>query len=191
MTTVSLHPAVAPRLNLEDAARHVELVAGSRDTEVFVRFLDDAKSGMAPAERHGTIEKLWSDIAVFQRDHYGVFLIPNATATAADFVRDEDIMDIRVVFIDADGIAEPPHWHVPPAFLIHTSAGKWHAYWIVGDLPVAEFQQIQRRLAAHYGTDPKVCNPSRVMRLAGTIHWKDPEHPQLVTLDDRTEGQGP
>jgi hypothetical protein len=42
---------------------------------------------------------------------------------------------------------------------------------------------VQARLAAHYGTDPKVCNESRVMRLAGTLHLKNPSQPLLVRIE--------
>jgi hypothetical protein len=179
-----------PRSNKLAALRHVELVTGAPDTEVYLRFLDDTKTGRPAAERYGTIENMWPVILDFQRQHYGVFLIPNATEAAGAFVCDSDVKIVRAAFIDADGVAEPNEWHVLPAFLVRTSPGKWHAYWIATGIAVAEFQQLQRRLAAHYATDAAICNPSRVMRLAGTIHWKDPEHPHLVTLEDRTQGSG-
>lgn len=60
----------------------------------------------------------------------------------------------------------------------------WHAYWRVADCPVAAFEAAQKRLAARYGSDPGVHDPSRVMRLAGTLHTKG--EPRYVNLAWRT-----
>jgi hypothetical protein len=67
----------------------------------------------------------------------------------------------------------PDEWHARPDFIVQRDTTHWHAYWLIDDCPVADFRDVQRRLAAHYGTDTAVCNPSRVMRVAGTLHQKD------------------
>jgi AAA domain len=55
-------------------------------------------------------------------------------------------------------------------------------------MAVADFREAQQRLIAHYSSDPLVCNRSRVLRLPGTLHLKDPANPQLVTFEDHTGG---
>jgi hypothetical protein len=46
-----------------------------------------------------------------------------------------------------------------------------HAYWLVGgDCSEAEWREIQERLIAYFNSDPKIKNPSRVMRLPNFDH---------------------
>ncbi len=62
----------------------------------------------------------------------------------------------------------------------------------VGDMPPAEFARAQKRLAKHYGSDPKVFNPSRVLRLAGTWNLKNAETrpPLQYVLQEQEEREG-
>jgi len=64
-----------------------------------------------------------------------------------------------------------------------------HWWWRVED-PIGDmvaFRAQQQAIAAAYGGDPSVCNPGRIMRLAGSIAWptKPGRVAQLVTM---TEG---
>lgn len=168
--------------DLTAARRHVELLTASPDTQVCVRFIHDSDRTAPGVKITGTIAALWPTIEQGQAAGYGVFVIPNEGGN-----RDEDISTIRACFIDADGIPQPDTWHVKPDFVIVRDKTHWHAYWRMVDLPVSKFREAQLRLAAHYGTDTKVCNPSRVMRLAGTLHLKDPKLRHLVIIDDAAE----
>lgn len=49
-----------------------------------------------------------------------------------------------------------------------------HAYWLVGeDCTEAEWRKVQRRLIGYFKSDPKIKNPSRVLRLPGFDHVSD------------------
>ena len=87
---------------------------------------------------------------------------------------DADISRIRAVFADLDGAPLEPveRCGLEPHVIVETSPGKYHAYWIVRDLPVTEFRGVQRRIAERFNSDTQVKNPSRVMRLPGFIHQK-------------------
>ncbi|NSL72458.1 hypothetical protein C6Y62_11625 [Hyphomicrobium sulfonivorans] len=112
-----------------------------------------------------------------QADGYGVFVVVNAGGH-----QDNEITRVRAVFVDGDDVPMPDKWHMAPAFFVQRSDVRWHAYWRVDDLPVTAFKEAQLRLAAYYKSDTSVCNPSRVMRLAGTIHSKDGSPPVVVEL---------
>jgi len=127
----------------------------------------------------GTLTDLWPEIKIAQTEGYGVFVVVNEGGHD-----DDSITGIRAVFIDGDDIPMPKTWHVQPSFFVQRSATQWHAYFFVRDMPVESFRPAQLRLAAHYGTDSKVCNPSRVMRLAGTLHLKDPSAPFLMGFEE-------
>lgn len=153
--------------DIELALRHVEFGKGNLDTPVNIRLLDDRKEGRSARKLFGTVRELWPQILAAQAEGYGAFFVVNEGGDT-----DAEITSICAVFVDADGIPLPEQWHVPPDFIVQRDETHWHAYWRTLDLPVNRFREIQRRLAAHYGTDPAVCNPSRVMRLAGTLHQK-------------------
>jgi hypothetical protein len=153
---------------LETARRYVEALTGDPDTPMNVRlFHDNSTQHQLAAKRYGPIKDLWAEILAFQGQGYGAFVVVNEGGNT-----NAEIARVRAVFVDADGIPLPEAWHLQPDFIVQRDATHWHAYWLVTDLPVAEFRAVQQRLVAHYGTDPAVCNPSRVMRLPGTLHQK-------------------
>jgi hypothetical protein len=117
-----------------------------------------------------------------QREDQLTFLVVNEGGDT-----DNEITRVRALFVDGHNIPMPATWHLDPDFITSRDETHWHAYWRVADI---EFNEAQRRLAAHYGTDPKVCNPSRVMRLAGTVHLKDPSSPRVVTIETLDPGFG-
>ena len=95
---------------------------------------------------------------------------------------DKDIQQAHFVFADCDepGIAEQIPKIAPPYdFRVITGTEphlRCHYYWRLeqplNDL--VEWQTLQKKLALAYGTDPAVCNPSRLMRVGGTI--SNPDH---------------
>lgn len=74
-----------------------------------------------------------------------------------------------------------------------------HIYWRLDEwvTDLAEWSQVQQGIAAQLSTDKTVVNPSRIMRLPGTINWPTEQKaakgrvPELVTLrtdyDDERE----
>ncbi len=75
-----------------------------------------------------------------------------------------------------------------------TPSPRPHIYWRIEDAPVRNLQAwtgVQKAIAARLSTDRTVVNPSRIMRLPGTINWPTDKKaakgriPDLTTL--RTE----
>ncbi|HAB99099.1 MAG TPA: hypothetical protein DCE71_04685 [Parachlamydiales bacterium] len=56
--------------------------------------------------------------------------------------------------------------------MVESSPGRYHAYWIVRDVPLERFTEIQGVLSARFKGDPKVKDLPRVMRLPGFLHRK-------------------
>src|SRR5271166_1120249 len=187
------------RMNKSMALRHSELVTGAKSVPVHIRFKHDTKEeGKYPFERKGTIEELWHTIEDAQRNGYGVFLVvnegdPDRPHELPDgrikrpMVKDDNISRIRSFFTDRDGPLEPngpTRFHVRPSFVNVRNKTNKHAYWLVSGCPVSEFRNIQRRLSHYYGTDPSISNPSRIMRLSGTLRLKDPNNPTPYQLQE-------
>jgi len=152
----------------EAAEAHVEFITGLPDTKIHARLIHDSDKANNPTQKlFGCLDTLWPDIESAQAQGYGTFVVVNEGGNT-----DAEITRVRAVFVDADDVSLPSDWHVPPDFIVQRDAMHWHAYWRVHDLEVEQFRHAQKRLAKHYGTDPAVCNLSRVMRLAGTLHQK-------------------
>ena len=92
--------------------------------------------------------------------------------------KDEAIIAAYFAFADADdlGAAERLMRAEPsPYFVVHTGCvphGRLHAYWRIEGIPdLAAWRDMQTALIARFGCDPAIKNPSRVMRLAGTLSY--------------------
>lgn len=99
----------------------------------------------------------------------GVFVVVNDGGHT-----DKEITKVRAVFADTDGAPlQPIVDALAPHAVICSSLGKYHVYWLVEDgFPLDRFTPIQKAIAKKFGTDPMVCNLSRVMRLPGFAHNK-------------------
>ena len=93
-------------------------------------------------------------------------------------LKDADIIAATATFLDADerGIADnlPNKALAKPDFAVITGLEPFtraHIYWL-SPTPVSDLDRwrwFQQELARRYGTDPAVCNTSRVMRLPGFV----------------------
>ena len=126
---------------------------------------------------------------------------PSAVIKAGKGATDPDILRAHYSFADADdqqgldglnalaGLAEPD-MIVTTGTVPHE---RRHAYWRLAepctDLILWRLRQID--IATKYQTDPSVCNPSRIMRVAGTVSYPSQSKltrgyvPELVTLKVR------
>lgn len=110
--------------------------------------------------------------------------------------RDQDITGVRAVYIDLDrGTAEENLAKLaasPLAPSLTVCSGlpeKLHAYWLLADLPLEDFERTQEALIAHFGSDPKVTNLARVMRVPGFVNTK-PEYADSPPLARLTSAPG-
>jgi hypothetical protein len=114
--------------------------------------------------------------------------------------KDDNILAAFYNFADADdeGAMANVLSFAGPKFTMSVKTGttpyvRGHAYWRLEE-PVRNLQawrDVQQNISAVLGTDPTVVNPSRIMRVAGTVSWPNADKqgrgyiPELVTL--RTE----
>lgn len=167
---------VKPQFDI--SKRHIELLTGAPNAEIAFRLIHDTRDNDG-RNLIGTLADVWPEIERGQADGYGVFIVVNEGGQRA-----ANISRVRALFVDADDVPLPSAWHCEPTFLVKRGPGRWHAYWLVCDIGVDDFKDAQLRLAARYGTDPKVHDLPRVMRLAGSIHLKDTNSPQPVMLTE-------
>ena len=95
--------------------------------------------------------------------------------------KDDDVACAHLSFADADdltglaGIKTMTGEHAPD-FIVTTGSvphERQHAYWRL-ETPCHDLElwrQSQQNIARNLGTDPSVINPSRIMRVAGTVSY--------------------
>lgn len=166
----------------------IAALTGAADTPIRLRFIHDSDRNKRAFEVGGTIRELWSTVEQRQLEGYGVFYVVNETSDQLDhsFANDKDVTAIRALFADHDD-GLPETFHISPSMIVNTSAGKGQSIWTVPGMAVEDFKPAQQRIAARYHSDEAVCNRSRVLRLAGSQHLKNPNNPQLVTFEDYSE----
>ena len=91
---------------------------------------------------------------------------------------DEAIVGAYFVFADADDGEASKRLlasSLQPDFYVQTGSTptqRLHAYWRVDYiLDLDNWKVMQEHLVANFGSDPAICNPSRIMRLAGTVAY--------------------
>jgi len=172
-------PAIGIKADIALARQHIELLTGSPDTAVWFRFIRTTDRDAPVFKQLGTVDNTWPLIERHQSDGYCIFIVVNEGGNEP-----ADIEKVRALFIDGDYLPRPDtwEWHVEPDFITHRGPHNWHAYWLVDDLPPEKFENAQRRLIEHYRSDKAVHDLPRVMRLAGTLHLKDPLHTRRASL---------
>lgn len=159
------------------------------DPTIRLRFVHyDWRAKHPSKEVEGTLDEVWPHLIDYQSRGYEAYYFPNLVKPGTDgFATDQDVQTIRALFVDQDEGGLFDHWecHTEPSLRVLTSrkdgTQKGQLIWLIDG--TSTFADDQCRLIAHYKSDPKLSNPSRILRLPGSLHQKDPSRPQLVTFD--------
>ncbi len=180
-----------PNLNTADAAKpqpaltiareflHV-LDSASRVWD-FRTFDDDPGRGDPRLTRvfSATLEEAFPQLVRLNELGAGVFVTINCTDGRG--IKASNIHRIRALFADTDGADVRTLLGLKPHMVVRSSPGKYHCYWLVDGCDVSRFKPTMKAIAAKFGTDSRICDPSRVMRLPGLFHSKG--DPFLVDFD--------
>ena len=158
----------APKVDLEEAARHLQFLDPTEERFTFQLAPD--REGAPRRILHGPLFAGAHHLVEANRRGAGVYVM-----VAAGDLRGrkrENVRRIRCVFVDLDGEPLPPALEHQAHAIIWSSPGKAHLYWRVADVPIDLFRAVQLGLAATFQGDTSVCDPPRVLRLAGLLHQK-------------------
>jgi hypothetical protein len=156
-----------------DALEFIKALTGSPATACTWQTFDDDSSRKDPSLTkilHGSLSKVYDELGALNGRGAGIFLTINETDLRGR--KEKNIVRVRSHVVDADGLMRRPY-AVSPSFTVKTSPGKLHAYFLGdGTATLADFANVQTRLAEFYGTDPSVKDLPRVMRVPGFEHRK-------------------
>jgi hypothetical protein len=118
-----------------------------------------------------------NDPALAQLNDLGAGIFVTVNETDLKWRSNDNITRIRAVWQeDDDGFAGM--FPIEPTFVVESSPGKFHRYWLVKDGWPAdeqgrkEFEGVMARMVEQYGCDPNAVDLSRVLRLPGYFNKK-------------------
>ena len=138
----------------------------------------------------GTIDEHWAALNRLNRyQHANIFCVLQESNLQGR--RAADITGGRAVVAECDqGDALPSK--VPPSFKVNSKSGD-HQYFVrdpaVPAWPVPETTAMMRGAAYAMRTDPAIGSDSRILRMPGFEHKKDPAKPFYVTLSIPADGK--
>jgi hypothetical protein len=182
----NIDPGGVVNHDLSQAERYIEALTGKKDTPVtFQTFPEGGPSDPGARILHGTLDEHYATLVTLNRAGHGIFVTVNEGDGHGRC--SENIVALRALFTDDDGdgpTPKPSTEAAPPTLVVESAHGA-HTYWALqSGEPLSAFEPAQAALAAHFGTDPKVKDLPRVMRVPGFFHLKDRAHPFLVTMKD-------
>jgi hypothetical protein len=116
------------------------------------------------------------------RQGFNVYVTVNPSRPSGPHVKDGDIIQISFLFADADerGVVsqvKSDFIHKPDAYVCTGTKPfeRGHFYWQLEE-PVEptdfeQWKELMQNIAKRHGCDPQICNPSRIMRLGGTVSY--------------------
>lgn len=167
----------------DQAASFVASIAG--DEPIDFRAIHDVRKDIPAIPFRGTLQECWDSICYYNNQGYGIFAVINALDGNGHKL--PNVSYIRAHYIDLDNMsarqnAERAAASQPaPAFAVESSPSKYHVYWPVQPYVGNDrFTSLQRKLVQFFDSDRPIIDPTRVMRLPGTWHLKDPSKPHMV-----------
>ena len=162
------------------AAAFLNALDPTTKTFTFQTFDDDKYRANPQLARvfHGTLAQHQTVLILLQQRGAGVFVMINrgdgVTRPGEKTCRTaRSVIAVRALFADLDGAPiAPVIAALHPDIIVESSPGKWHTYWLTNDCPMTDFRKRQQQIAWKFGSDKKVIDLPRVLRLAGFLHQK-------------------
>lgn len=171
------------------ASSYIAALTGSPDTVMQWRMIHDVDKSVPAYIRTGTLAQVWTELIAYNTPEQGrgVFVMINDTDGQGR--ERENVTGLRAVFADLDNLntaAAMYHsamgWALRPHFSVWSSPGKYHIYWLIEPSRLyPEYESVQRKLSRQYDADPTIWDITRVLRVPGFYHLKNPHAPHLIT----------
>ena len=170
--------------DLNQAQRFIELLHGNSNQPVCWQVFHDSKSTVdalkQPTTFHAKVDDCVEYINQIQAHNYGVYITLNKTDGKGR--EEHNIVGYRTIFADIDNMALPK-LPIQPHLVTQRDELHSHCYWFVkGIVTDDQFKKYQKQVAMFLGSDEQVCDPSRVVRVAGTYNMKNPANPAMYNI---------
>ncbi|MGO9116049.1 MAG: DNA-primase RepB domain-containing protein [Desulfomonilaceae bacterium] len=184
-------------VDINEAGRFLDILTGSTKPVVTFQTFDDSGRGDKKLNRvlHGTLDQQAEELGKLNGLRAGIFVMVNAGDLNGR--KEENVTNIRAVFLDLDGSPIDPvlSWELQPHIITQTSPGidgraHYQCFWRVSHFPLDKnlFVATQTALCEKFEGDPNVTKDlCRVMRIPGFYHQKvQPFRGKLQKADQRS-----
>ena len=172
---------------MEIAYAYINALTGDSETVMDFRCLHDVDRGADGINIRGSLSQVYGQLSELNRNGYGIFVsiqqMDGVGRTLAN------VQHIRTHIVDMDepltsdaNYNQAVNSPMPPHMAVQTSPGKYHLYWFTEAYSGNDFYKHQQRaLRQLYDGDKSVIDASRVLRVPGFRHMKNPQQPFDVT----------
>src|SRR5262245_43105385 len=178
--------AIATVRDAAAAGRFLHLLDPSTQDFTFQTFDDDKSEGHDKVNGLARTTADRNEVVRLYEQGAGVFVTINdglpGQRSAAGTTR------VRAVWQEDDSDHGGP-FPLEPSLVVESSPGHFHRYWLVADnsWPADDqgrkyFASVMERMVESYGSDKNAKDISRVLRLPGFLHRKNPAQPHMVRL---------
>ena len=176
--------------DLNQAQTMLKALAPHDGAFTFQTFADGGDKNKALIKQfNGSFKQHASQLTQLNQQGAGVFVTINQTDLQGR--KAENITAVRAVFVDFDNsradrlndllsLDRLYDGALLPSFIVETSTGKHHAYWLADGIPLGEFKPYQETLIYFFSglfdgdnVDKAIHDLPRIMRMAGFYHNKD------------------
>lgn len=178
---------MSPETNRDDAERHIRLLtqpwieSGTTDLMEIRCLHESGKTKtfkFAPSEED-FFDDCMTNAITLNEAGWNIYVCVNPIVHSWNgAAADPGITNAYFIFADADDCAAAQRIRASqtrPDFYVVTGTRpteRLHAYWRVLDIPnIDSWTLMQNALITQFGSDPAIKNPSRIMRLAGTVAY--------------------
>lgn len=177
--------------SFEQASAYISALTNEpvETAKIWFRCIHDTNKEIAAHKYYGTLRDNWATLCDYNNRGYGIFCNVNDFDASVTDHSLSNVRFIRAHVVDLDNAltAQANYqlasaWQPAPQFAVSTSPGKFHVYWSVQPYTGNDYcTMIQRKLRQLFDGDKAIIDASRVLRLPGFYHLKDPTQPYMVT----------
>ena len=168
-----------------EAERYLQRLDANAKSWTFQTFVDEKGkiNSSVTGVLIGSLDDHWDKLVWRNQNGAGVFITVNRTNGRGR--KKSDVTGIRALWQEDDR-GDTPALPTKPHMVVESSPGKYHRYIMTDGGPVDEFEPVQQRMVDDYGSDPNAKDRSRVLRLPGFLHLKNPDKPHMVRIIETT-----
>jgi hypothetical protein len=172
---------------VELTAAYITALTGSPDTVCEWRVIHDTNKGEQGRNLRGNLSQLLPTLQEYNSSGWGVFMCINTLDGQGHLLSNVSAIRTHVADLDDplnshDGYNRAVASQLPPHIAVQSSLNKFHLYWFMQPYAGNDFySEIQRKLAQLYNGDKQISDATRVLRVPGFYHMKNPAAPHLVT----------
>lgn len=174
----------SPTIPAQETQAFLRALTAQDDRVVTIGTFTDCKENRLPGRDplaktfHDKLSDLYPALVELNKQGAGVFYVANETNLKGR--KKENITRIRAVWQDDDTGVGWKNWLIEPNAVIETSRGKFQRLFFTDSQDLDEFDGVQATIVTSHGCDPNATGISRLLRLPGFYHMKNPDNPFMV-----------